>query len=128
MPRKENIEDFNLLLAEWDGCEAFLNKMPLTGEAHFNIGLARPGTTTFDHSQGKGAVGITLFYCGYIAGPTRWSNCKVRCRKRTFRNEHWAKSQDIEGYELYDEGAMFSIHCYENMTFGDNKLHVPSPT
>jgi hypothetical protein len=124
MRRKENLDKFNKMLAEWDGSYAELEK-PRPGVEHFTIGLFKKG---YSLTSGEGIVGITLFYCGYISGPTRWDSCKLRVRKRSFQNKYWEPSEDIKGYELYDEGAEFSIHCYENLRFGDGELYVLQPT
>ncbi len=124
MKRKENLEKFNQILAEWDGAEEILEK-PRPGDEHFVIGL-----TKAEHSliTGEGLVGITLFYCGYISGPTRWNSCKLRCRKKIFRNKFWEADKDIEGYELFDSDAGFTIHCYDNLKFGNDELFMLQPT
>ncbi len=127
MPRKENIEELNALLSQWDGSEASISSIPVPGQEHFTIGLTKLGSTLVDFANGIGCVGITLFYCGYVSGPTRWSNCKLRCRKASFINEYWSPNE-IHGYELYDEKANFTIHCYENIRFSNGELYVPAPT
>ncbi|MEW8074181.1 MAG: hypothetical protein AB2826_27630 [Candidatus Thiodiazotropha sp.] len=124
MQRKENLDKFNELLTEWDGSEALLEKQR-PGDEHFTIGLFKKGCSL---TSGEGVVGITLLYCGYISGPTRWCNCKLRCRKQIFQNKYWEPKENIEGYELFDEEAGFSIHCYDNLRFGDGELYVLEPT
>ncbi|MEW8074122.1 MAG: hypothetical protein AB2826_27320 [Candidatus Thiodiazotropha sp.] len=118
------MEQFNQLLSEWDGSAAELEK-PRPGQEHFTVGLFKKGHSL---ASGEGVVGVTLFYCGYISGPTRWTDCKLRCRKKVFRNKYWEPEEDIDGYELFDEEAGFSIHCYDNLRFGAGELYVLEPT
>jgi hypothetical protein len=121
---KENLEKLNNLLQEWDGCDAQINSY-YDDHDRLTIALIKPGTTQIDWGENKGCVGITLLYCGYLSGPTRWKNCKLRCKKRKFTNELFDPDNEIEGYELFDEASQFIAHCYDQINYGGGELYVP---
>ncbi|HEY8100242.1 MAG TPA: hypothetical protein VIF82_05775 [Burkholderiaceae bacterium] len=125
---KENIEKLNALLSEWDGCVASINSMLLPDEQHFVISIVRPGSVLLEHLKGIGCVGVTLFCCGFISGPTIWAHCKLRSRKAIFKNEYWSPGEDINGYELFDEEAKFTMHCYDNIRYGNEGAYVRDPS
>lgn len=116
-----NLKEINEIFAEWDGSSAEISKVH-SDDGHFVLGLFKKNHSL---TSGKGVVGVTLFYCGYISGLTRWEGCKIQCKESTFTNKYWQPEGEILGYELFDSNVDFSLHCYGGIKFGNPEVLLP---
>ncbi|WP_140637453.1 hypothetical protein [Methylibium rhizosphaerae] len=105
-----DLEKLNAYLGEWDDAKVFINKY---SDVHDQLilGLARS-------REEADQVGISFFYCTYVAGPVRWDGAKLRAKA-------FVSPQGDEGFEIYDERAGFVVRCLDSVIVGDNKLVVP---
>ena len=108
--KASDFEKLNAFLVQWDGTQAFLNKYSDTHD-QLILGLAR---STAEADQ----VGISFFYCVYVAGPVRWSGARLRAAP-------FVTAEGGEGFEVRDDGAGFVVRCLDSVVVGDNELVVP---
>ena len=90
--KRRTLEAANEFLAKWDGAEAEFNGFTCTHQRFILAVTPKP--------DGK-PLGISFPSCSYIAGPTSWSNAKLRCVEII-----------VDGhtcYETRDESAGFIV-------------------
>lgn len=108
--KSADFEKLNAFLGDWDGASAFVNKY---SDVHDQLVLGL-GRSSADEDQ----IGISFFYCTYIAGPVRWRDAKLFASPFT-------TPEGEDGFEIRDDGAGFVVRCLDSVVVGDNKLVVP---
>ena len=93
---QKQLNKINNELAEWDGTDASLN-MYFEDFDRLVIGFKGP-KNIWD------VRGFCFAGCIYICGPTKWSNCKLRCHFGILRDGG-------SGIEVRDENNEFLLEC-----------------
>ena len=102
-----DIRTFQTHLNEWSGGAVSFNSFR---DDHDRLILR------LEHPTGaEQPVGLSLFYCTYLAGPVRWRPAALVIRSRR-------RDDGSVGYELCDEAAGFVAHCASASLCGDTGI------
>jgi hypothetical protein len=107
---QRDLEKFHLHLESWKGCAINFNAYH-DDHDRLILRLAQPG-------KEKESVGMSLFYCTYIAGPTSWSDGDLSaalCRQE----------DGSVGIEVRDLRAGFVARCASLSLYGEPELIIP---
>ena len=69
----KDITQVNAFFNSWKGAVALFNKFTASHN-RFIIELKQPDSGEF--------IGVSFSFCNYIAGPTWWDNCDLKCNRR----------------------------------------------
>lgn len=101
---------FQAHLQEWSGGAVSLNSFR---DEHDRLILR------LEHPTGsEQPVGLSLFYCTYLAGPVKWRQSAL-----VIRNRH--PEDAMVGYEIVDEAAGFVAHCASASLYGEPEIVLP---
>lgn len=106
----KDVERLKFHLQEWNGGEVYFNAFH---DDHDRLIIK------LVHPRGEQEpVGLSLFYCSYLAGPIKWGNSNLVPKV-------WMGSDGQAGLELIDEAAGFVVRCASAALYGQPGLVVP---
>jgi hypothetical protein len=108
--RQNYLDKINVYFEKWRGSNAFINSYSDENE-RLTIGFKQPGVPS-------NIFGMCFLHCIFLSGPTRWSNCDIRCR--------FFELIDGEiGFEIFDERGKFLLQCGGPVVIGDGEAVIP---
>jgi hypothetical protein len=110
MMADRDITKVNAFFQNWKGAIALFNKFT-SSHNRFVIELKQPDSGEY--------IGISFSFCNYIAGPTWWDNCELKCFP-------WKSPDGKNGYEVRDEIAGFLIRGTDSVVIGEENLSTAS--
>lgn len=105
-----DIEQLRVHLHEWRGGAVSFNAFH-DDHDRLILKLVHP-------SGAREPVGLALFYCTYMSGPTRWFNSELE-------PSVWVQPDGVAGLELTDEAAGFVVRCASASLYGEPGLTIP---
>jgi hypothetical protein len=105
-----DIEKFRIHLQEWQGGNVSFNAFH-DDHDRLILRLEHP-------ARAKAPIGLSLFYCSYLSGPTKWSDAQLE-------PSIWMQGNGIAGLELIDKKSGFVARCASASLFGEPGLTIP---
>lgn len=105
-----DVQEFQKYLEHWSGGAVSLNSYH---DDHDRLILRLEHPTASEEP-----VGLSLFYCTYLAGPVRWEQSALTIQ--TCSRQHGAC-----GFELSDATAGFVVRCASARLYGEPEIVLP---
>lgn len=105
-----DVEAFQHRLNEWSGGPASFNAYS-DDHDRFILKLTHPIAR-------QEPIGLTFFYCTYLAGPSSWGSATLTVRRAS-------RDDGSPGYEVRDDAAGFVVRFASASLFGDEQLVLP---